>query len=497
LTDAGYGQEVGRTMNERFDLVVIGAGPAGEKAAAQAAYFGKRVAVVERSVVPGGTPATTGGMPTKTMREAALYLTGFRRRNVYGIGLDLSPEISLERIRERAEDIVQLATATVRENLDRHGIELVRGDARLGADRSVVLKGEGERVLKGDVVLIATGSRPFRPATVPFDDPEVYDSESILEIDGLPHRLVVVGGGPVGCEYASLYAALDVEVTLVDAGERLLPFMDAEISDVLAEAFAGMGIRLVLGQGVATIGRQEGELAVTLADGEIVRPKGVLFAAGRAGNTDDLGLSEAGIEVDQRGRIVVDDQYRTSAEGVYAAGDVIGPPALASVSMEQGRVAICHAFGIPFKESIDQLPPFGVYSIPEVAMVGMTEQGAAAAGIEHEVGRAWFAQNARARIAGATDGLVKLVFRRKDRALLGAHVMGDIASELVHLPQSVLHAGGTIDRFIHTTFNVPTYAEAFKYAAYDGLQRLEAGPARAPKASSRPATPSEAAPRRP
>ena len=471
-------------MAERFDLVVIGAGPAGEKGAAQAAYFGKRVVVVERSRVPGGTPASTGGIPTKTIREAALYLTGFRRREVYGIGLDLPPEISVDRIRARAQEVVRVTIDTVRENLDRHGIELIRGEARLGADRSVLVRNEKEeRVLRGEVVLIATGSRPFRPATVPFDDPDVEDSESILELDRVPGRLVVVGGGPVGCEYASLYAALGVEVALVDAGERLLPFMDTEISDLLAKAFAAMGIRLVLGRGVATIGRQEGELAVTLADGEIVRPQKVLFAAGRAGSTEELGLPEAGVEVDERGRIVVDDQYRTSAEGIYAAGDVIGPPALASVSMEQGRVAICRAFRIPFKETVDPLPPFGVYSIPEVGMVGMTEEAAVAAGIEYEVGRGWFAKNARARIAGTTDGLVKLVFRRQDRKLLGVHVMGDVASELVHIGQAVMHAGGAIDRFIHTTFNVPTYAEAFKYAAYDGLQRLGGRP-RSPDAPS-------------
>jgi len=311
----------------------------------------------------------------------------------------------------------------------------------------------------------------------------VEDSESILELDRIPGSLVVVGGGPVGCEYASLYAALGVEVALVDAGERLLPFMDTEISDLLAKAFAAMGIRLVLGRGVATIARREGELAVTLADGEIVRPEKVLFAAGRAGNTEGLGLADAGVEVDERGRIVVDDKYQTSAEGIYAAGDVIGPPALASVSMEQGRVAICHAFRIPFKETVDPLPPYGVYSIPEVGMIGMTEEAAAAAGIEYEVGRGWFAQNARALIAGTMDGLVKLVFRRQDRKLLGVHVMGDVASELVHIGQSVMHAGGAIDRFINTTFNVPTYAEAFKYASYDGLQRLGGRP-RAPDAPS-------------
>jgi NAD(P) transhydrogenase len=471
------------SMEERFDLVVIGAGPAGEKGAAQAAYFGKRVAVVDRSLVPGGTTASTGGIPTKTMREAALYLTGFRRREVYGIGLDLPPEVSLDRIRARAEEVVRLMIDTVRENLDRHGVELIRGEARVEADRSVLVRSDRERILRGQVVLIATGSRPFHPATVPFDDPDVEDSESILELDRVPRRLVVVGGGPVGCEYASLYAALGVEVVLVDAGGRLLPFMDTEISHLLAEAFAANGIRLVLGRGVAAIGRQEGELAVTLADGEIVWPEKVLFAAGRSGNTHELGLAEAGIEVDQRGRIAVDDRYRTSAEGIYAAGDVIGPPALASVSMEQGRVAICHAFHIPFKETVDPLAPFGVYSIPEVGMVGMTEEAAAAAGVEYEVGRGWFAQNARARIAGTTDGLVKLVFRREDRKLLGVHVMGDVASELVHIGQAVLHAGGAIDRFIHTTFNVPTYAEAFKYAAYDGLQRLGGRP-RSPDAPS-------------
>jgi NAD(P) transhydrogenase len=444
--------------------------------------------VVERSEVPGGTPATTGGIPTKTIREAALYLTGFRRREIYGIGLDLPSEISLERIRARGQDLVQLSTDTVRENLDRHGIELVRGEAHLGPGRSVFVRGEAEaqRVLKGEVVLIATGSRPFHPPAVSFDDPHVDDSESILELDALPRSLVVVGGGPVGCEYASIGAALGVEVTLIDAGDRLLPFMDAEISGLLAQAFAVMGIRLVVGQGVATIGKQEGALVVSLAEGDTLRPERVLFAAGRAGNTEGLGLAEAGIEIDRRGRILVDDRYQTSAQGVYAAGDVIGPPALASVSMEQGRVAICHAFKIPFKETVDPLAPYGVYSIPEVGMVGMTEEAAAAAGIEYEVGRGWFAQNARARIAGTTEGLVKLVFRRDDRTLLGAHLMGDVASELVHVAQAALHAGNTIDRFIHTTFNVPTYSEAFKYAAYDGLQRLEGRPARAPRSALEP-----------
>jgi NAD(P) transhydrogenase len=242
---------------------------------------------------------------------------------------------------------------------------------------------------------------------------------------------------------------------------------------VLARAFAGMGMRLALGSGVGTVARVGGELRVTLADGERLHPEKVLFAAGRAGSTEGLGLPEAGVKTDARGRIVVDDTYRTTAAGIYAAGDVIGPPALASVSMEQGRVAATHAFGIPFKQTLDPLPPYGIYSIPEAAMVGMTEQEARAAGIDCEVGRGWFEHSPRAQIAGATEGLIKLVFRRDDRRLLGVHIVGEIAAELIHHGQGAIGAGEPIDTFIDRTFNVPTFSETYKYAAYDGLQRLE------------------------
>jgi NAD(P) transhydrogenase len=252
----------------------------------------------------------------------------------------------------------------------------------------------------------------------------VHDSETVFGIDRLFSSLVVVGGGAVGCEYASIFTALGVRVTLVDAGERLLPFLDREISELLAESFRGMGMRLLLGSGRASVERDDRGLGVRLPSGEEIRPDKVLFASGRAGNAEGLGLSEAGVEVDERHRIVVDDTYRTTAEGIYAAGDVIGAPGLSSVSMEQGRVAACYALGIPFKETVDPMPPFGVYSIPEVAMVGLTEEAAASKGIDYEVGRGWFANNARATIAGATDGLVKLVFKRDDRKLLGVHVLG-------------------------------------------------------------------------
>jgi NAD(P) transhydrogenase len=462
---------------ERFDMVVIGSGPAGEKAAAQAAYFGKRVAVVERSPSPGGAVVLNAEIPSKTLRETALYVTGFRRRDVYGLGLTLDPEATVAQLRARTAQVIETTADAVRRNLERHAVEFIRGEARLGSDRTVhvtSLDAGQERILQGKVILIATGSRPFRPPSVPFDDPDVYDSETVLDIDRPFDSMVVVGGGAVGCEYASIFTALGVEVTLVDSGERILAFFDEEISQLLARAFSSMGMRLVLGGGRAEVSREPRGLSCTLASGEEIRPDKVLFASGRVGNVEGLGLEEAGVQVDARNRIVVDDEFRTSAESIFAAGDVIGPPALASVSMEQGRVAACYALGIPFKEIVDPMPPFGVYAVPEAAMVGLTEEDAAAQGIEHEVGRGWFAGNTRATIAGATDGLVKLVFERESRKLLGVHILGDHAAELVHQGQAVLNYGGSIDYFIHSTFNAPTESEAYKYAAYDGLQRLQA-----------------------
>jgi NAD(P) transhydrogenase len=456
-------------------MVVIGCGPAGEKAAAQAAYFGHRVAVVERSPAPGGAVVQNGEIPSKTLRETALYITGFRRREVYGLGLTLDPEATVAQLRARTTTVIETMTDEVRSNLDRHAIELVHGVGRLGPDRTVnvTLDAGGERALRGRIVLIATGSRPFRPESVPFDDPDVYDSETVLDIDRPFGSLVVIGGGAVGCEYASIFTALGVDVTLVDSGERVLSFFDGEISRLLARAFSGMGMRLVLGGGRALVSRDEDGLKCMLATDEELRPDKVLFASGRVGNIEGLGLDEAGVQVDDRNRIVVDQEFRTTAESIYAAGDVVGPPALASVSMEQGRVATCYALGIPFKDTVDSMPPFGVYSVPEAAMVGLTEESARAQGIDYEVGRGWFAGNTRATIAGATDGLVKLVFRRESRELLGVHVLGDHAAELVHQGQAVLNYGGTIDYFIHSTFNAPTVSEAYKYAAYDGLQRLQ------------------------
>ncbi len=460
---------------ERFDMVVIGAGPAGEKGAAQAAYFGKRVAIVERSARAGGAAAINAWVPSKTIREAALYLTGFRRRDVYeGLSLDLDPSFAVGRLRARSDHVVDTVTSEVRSNIDAHDIEFVQGDARLGPDRTVrvnVANGS-PRELQADVILIATGSRPFHAPGIDFDDPDILDSSTILDLDRPVQSLVVLGGGAVGCEYASIFCALGAQVTLVDNRPRLVPVMDHDVSEGLAGALRAAGVRVVLDAGRAQVARDQVGLAVEIAGHDVLRPEKVLFAAGRAGNTEGLALEDAGVESDAYGRIKVDDSYRTTAAGIYAAGDVIGPPALASVSMEQARVAACHAFDITFKQMVDPIMPMGVYSIPEAAAVGMTEAQARGDGIDCEIGIAAFAHNSRSLVSGTTDGFIKLVFRRDDRRLLGVHVLGDSATELVHHGQSVLHFDGAIDYFIQAVYNVPTLTEAYKYAAYDGLQRL-------------------------
>ena len=455
-----------------YDLVVLGAGPAGEKAAAAAAFWGRRVAVVDPS--PAGGAMVGGAVASKTMREAALYLTGFRRRDLYDIGLGLSPDVVAERLHRRTEDVVAMTARHADDNLRRHGVDHVRGTGSLGPGGTVHvtgLRGSGDRTLRAEVVLIATGSRPFHPPGVPFDDPDVLDSDEAALLDRPLRSLVVVGGGAVGCEFASIFTALGTEVVLVDSRARLLPFMDAEVATELESVFVGMGMRIVHGGGHVTAGRTAaGDLEVRLGNGEAFTPEKVIFATGRTGNTDGLGLEAAGVAVDDAGRIVVDEHFRTTAAGISAAGDVIGPPALASVSMEQGRAAARWALDLPHKDDAAvALAPYGVYTVPEAAMIGLTEEAAREQALDVAVGRARFSGNTRAAISGATDGLLKLVFDRGDLTLRGVHIVGEAATELIHLGQSVIHFGGTIEHFVHSTCNVPTLSEVYKYAAYDGL----------------------------
>lgn len=464
---------------ESFDLIVIGSGPAGEKAAAKAAWFRKRVAVVELSEESVGGVAVThlGMVPTKTLREAALYLTGFRKREIYGASLELEPGALHRQLRTRTDAVSAAMSGAVRDNLARHRVEVVVGSATLAADRVVeVTTPDGSRRrLRGEAVLIATGSRPYHPPGIPFDDPDVLDCEQVLELGSAPASVVVAGAGAIGTEHASIFLALGARVTLVDGADHLLGYIDAELSAALRGTFEAAGMDIRLGSGIAGVRREAEGLVVTLGDGAEVRAQTLLFASGRSGNTEGLGLEAAGVETDARGRIVVDDRYRTTAAGIYAAGDVIGPPALASAAMDQGRIAVCAALGLPGIDVVDPVLPTGVYSIPEVAGVGLTEQEAQRRGLDYVVGRGRFALNSRAAISGASDGMVKLLVRREDRVLLGVHVLGEIASELIHIGQSALHHGDEVGYFIDTTFNVPTYAEAYKYAAYDALRELESG----------------------
>jgi NAD(P) transhydrogenase len=470
-------------MGEHYDLVVIGAGPAGEKAAALAAYHGRRVAVVERAARPGGT-MVRGAATSKTMREAALYLTSFRSRDVYGVGLGVPADFAVRGVLRRTQQVEEMLTNVVERNLERHGIDLLHGTGRLRGDREDGRPTRGTVVevttetgvstsVSAGAVIIATGSRPFHPPDVPFDGEHVLDSDTAGRLDRPVASLVVVGGGAVACEYASVFAALGTRVTLVESGPRLLRFMDSEIASLLADAYTEMGIRLVLGQGRVAVTRDQQKVSVELPSGETLRPHHVIVAAGRVGNTEDLGLAEAGVAVDQRGLVVVDAGYATTAPGVYAAGDVTGPPALASVSMEQGRVAACRALGIELRRSVDACTPYGVYSVPETAMVGLTEDAARRDDRNVVVGRARLTSNVRSAINGADRGLVKLVFGREDRRLVGAHILGNDATELIHQAQVVMHFEGTIEYFIGATYNTPTVSEAFKFAAYDALSRLE------------------------
>jgi NAD(P) transhydrogenase len=469
------------TGTDRFDLVVLGSGPAGEKGAAQAAYFGKKVALVERARQVGGASVHTGTLPSKTLRETALYLTGFRRRELYGMSLRLDRKKSLRQLVGRLQDVTDRQRRQIERNLTRHGIALVAGFARFEDPNTVaVLDAEGSvtRRLSAHVFLIATGSSPSPPRGIGMQDPDIVDSDRILDLDRVPSALTVVGGGVIGTEYACLFAALGTRVTLVEGRERLLTGVDEELSSALQLSLERMGAELLLGDAVDSVERVPGlttdALRLKLKSKRLLRADKVLFSTGRCGNTNGLNLEAAGIPVTGRGHIPVNEHFQTIQPHVYAAGDVIGFPALAATSMEQARVAMCHGFGIVFKTSVSPFQPYGIYSIPEISTIGPSEQELQAKGIPYEIGRARFENNARGQITGDAEGFIKILFDPATRRLLSAHVFGEHATELVHIPMFVLSSGGTIDAFIDAVFNFPTLAESFKYAAYDGLQRLAA-----------------------
>jgi NAD(P) transhydrogenase len=459
---------------QTYDLVVIGSGPAGEKAAAQAAYFGKKVALVECAGDPGGACINSGTIPSKIFRESALYFSGIKQRGLYGIDYSLREGMTVQDFMHRKNELVQTEREKVLKNLAAHHVDVFWGQGAFEAAHTVVVTpgGKPSVKLRGEIVVIATGSRPHRPAEIPFDDKFIFDSDTILDLDRIPQSMAVVGGGVIGCEYASIFTALGTKVSLVDGRDRVLPFLDAELSQLLRERLAELGVEFYLDERVAQTERTAGGVRLKLKSGKTIEPEAVLFAAGRRGTLDGLGLDKIGLAVNSRGYLDVNESYQTAIPWVYAAGDVIGFPALASTSMEQGRVAVCHAFGLQYKKRLASQLPMGVYTIPEISAVGENEQSCKEKSIEYEVGRAHYANNARGQMAGDTTGLLKLLFRRSDRRLLGVHIIGESATELIHLGMMVLESGGTIDLFIDFVFNFPTLSEMYKYAAYDGLGNL-------------------------
>ena len=460
-------------MTDRYDFVAIGAGPAGESATELAAFFGHRSAVIERAQ-PGGTVTTTGGAPTKTLREAALYLTGFSEGDVYGLQMTAPPAVAIDIIRTRTHSVCELLQKVTADNIARRQVDYIHGVARLEPDGNVIVSngGQPERRIRARAILIASGSRPFRPEGISFDIPGVCDTDTVLQRGWVPKDIVIAGGGPVGVEFVTICRALGAKVTLVDRGTRLLTTMDGEVSVYMEELLRKWGIAVRFGATVESVAAKDAGLEVVLSTGQRLTPDTLLFAAGRIANTQGLGLETLRMELDSRGRIIVDDNLRTSVPGVYAAGDVVRPT-LASIAMEQGRVAVCHAFGIPFEGTVDPCPVSAIYGMPEVSGAGLTEEQCRERKLEYEVGRADLALTPRGAIAGR-GGLLKLIFLKADRKLIGVHCIGDIASEIVGLGQMVIRCGGTLNTIANMSLNTPTYSYAYKYAAFDGLRRLAA-----------------------
>jgi len=462
-----------------YDLVVIGSGPAGQKAALNAAKLGRRVAVVEREQQVGGVCIHTGTIPSKAIREAVLHLTGIRERSVYGDGYAVKQRITMQDLLYRCRHVVKTEVDVIRAQMARNGVAMFFGDASfLDAHTIRVTRDDEATVVRARHVLIAVGTEPARPPAVPFLPGRVIDSNGLLELAELPRSITIVGGGVIGTEYACMLAAVGVRVTMVESRPRLLEFVDDEIAESLQFRMRDMGIRLRLGESVSKIelAADGATVEATLASNKTVRSETLLYSIGRQGATERLNLAAAGLSADARGRLKVNDCYQTEVAHIYAAGDVIGFPALAATSMEQGRLASCHMFQHT-SEQPKTLFPFGIYTIPEISMVGQSEQDLTGAGLPYEVGIARYRETARGLLIADPNGLLKLLFHPQSRRLLGVHVIGTGATELVHIGQTVMAAGLPIDYFVESVFNYPTLAECYKVAALDGINRVRPGTA--------------------
>jgi NAD(P) transhydrogenase len=459
---------------QTYDMIVIGSGPAGQRAAIQGSKLGKRVVLVERREVIGGACINTGTIPSKSMREAVLHLSGYQYRELYGVNYRVKEHISIADLSFRVQHVVKTEIDVTEAQLAREGVEVVYGAASFLDPQTVQVRsarGQSDEYRAG-IIVIATGTRPAESPTVPLNNRNIINSDQILSLERMPKTLVVVGGGVIGVEYASMFAALDVRVVLIEKQPRLLGFADQEIVEALGYHLRDNRVTLRTGEEVAAVEEQaDGDVVATLKSNKKISGDALLYAVGRQGNVDDLNLAAAGLEADARGKITVDADYRTKQPNIYAVGDVIGFPSLASVSMEQGRIAAGNAFGSRLHTD-PAAYPYGIYTIPEISFVGKTEEQLTGEDVPYEVGLAYYRETARGQIRGDTTGRLKIIFHRETREILGVHIIGEGSSELVHIGQAVMSLKGTLDYFANTVFNYPTLAECYKAAAFNGLDAL-------------------------
>ena len=459
-----------------YDLLVIGSGPGGQKAAIAGAKLGRRIAVVEKKHMVGGVCINTGTIPSKTLREAILYLTGLNQRELYGHSYRLKEDITVGDLSARTQHVIGREIDVIRSQLGRNHVEMLLGTARFEDPHTVAITAAdgGVRRITAERFVIAVGTRPARPDTVAFDGKNIVDSDQLLDMDRIPGSMVVVGAGVIGIEYASMFAALGAKVTVVEKRERMLDFCDLEIVEALKYQLRDLAVTFRFRETVSRVEHSNGATLTILESGKRIPADTVMYSAGRQGVTDSLDLEKAGLSADDRGRIKVDDFYRTSADHIYAVGDVIGFPALAATSMEQGRRAAYHACDEPVVGELGNLQPIGIYSIPEISYVGMTEEELTESNVPFEVGISRYRELARGAILGDSYGMLKLLVHAEDRTLLGVHVFGTGATELVHIGQTVMGCGGTIDYLVDTVFNYPTLAESYKVAALDAMNKMRA-----------------------
>jgi len=458
---------------QTYDIIVIGSGPAGQRAAIQAAKCGRKVVIIEQREILGGACINTGTIPSKTMREAVLHLSGFQFQGIYGINYHVKDKITMADLGFRVNQVVKTEVDVTQAQLARNGVEVVYGKASLTDAAHVrVENSRGQADIEAKTIIIATGTRPAASPTVPLNGRTIINSDQILQIPEIPKTFIVVGGGVIGVEYACMFAILGSRVILIEKRPRLLEFADSEIVEALSYHLRDQRVTMRLTEEVSSVEeRPGGGVIAKLESNKVVNGDALLYAVGRQGNVDDLNLPAAGLEADGRGRIAVDSEYRTKVPNIYAAGDVIGFPSLASVSMEQGRLAAAHAVGLRI-HSNPATYPYGIYTIPEISFTGKTEEQLTEADVPYEVGMAYYRETARGQIRGDTTGRLKLIFHRETREILGVHIIGEGASELLHIGQAVMILKGTVDYFVETVFNYPTLAECYKSAAFNGINKL-------------------------